>query len=333
MLAGLLCATLAFAALSAPPIALAGGIAAVTLLWGAASYLLLVNGFFLAGLFVFGMVSPIVLVASSLLEDPVAALALGGEKLWVTALFTDIADFTAISEEMPAEKTSEMLNAYFTDVMEVIHLNQGTLLKFIGDAVFAMWGAPIKLANHAELAIKSAIAIQREVERFNESGRFRPLITRIGIHTGPMLVGNLGSKRRLDYTAIGDSVNLASRVEGLNKYFGTRILFTEATRRDAANSVPAVRIGAGRVKGRREVVQLYTAFEPDLEPTVREKWNTALDEFSQRRFDTALELLDWVGNAEPRLEPTARFYGERCREFQQNPPGPAWAGEFEFDKK
>jgi adenylate cyclase len=112
-----------------------------------------------------------------------AALKLGGEKMWLTAMFTDIADFTTITEEMPAERTSEMLNAYFTEVMEVVFKNQGTLLKFIGDAIFAIWGAPVKTQNHAELALQTAIAINREVSRFNATQRFPPLKTRIGIHT------------------------------------------------------------------------------------------------------------------------------------------------------
>jgi len=210
------------------------------------------------------------------LQQEGGALKLGGEKMWLTAIFTDIADFTSISEDMPAERTSEMLNAYFTEVMEVVFKNQGTLLKFIGDAIFAIWGAPIKIQNHAELALQTALAIQREVEKFNASQRFPALKTRVGVHTGPMLVGNLGSSRRFDYTAIGDSVNLASRIEGLNKYFGTTILFSEATRKDAGGFAGAVSIASVRVKGRKEAVQLYTMFDPPLPADSLAEWNGAL---------------------------------------------------------
>jgi adenylate cyclase len=253
--------------------------------------------------------------------------------MWLTAMFTDIADFTTITEEMPAEATSEMLNAYFTEVMDVVFANQGTLLKFIGDAIFAIWGAPVKTSNHAELAIKTALAIHRGVERFNASKRFPPLVTRIGVHTGPMLVGNLGSKRRFDYTAIGDSVNLASRIEGLNKYFGTHILFTEPTRRDAGGVPDAVAIASVRVKGRREAVELYTVFDQPLLKDIAQSWNEALNFFRKSDFVEARQRLELVIAAEPRLAKAATLYVEYIDSFSVSPPPSGWAGELDFEVK
>jgi adenylate cyclase len=260
-------------------------------------------------------------------------LKLGGEKLWLSAMFTDIADFTTITEEMPAERTSEMLNAYFTEVMDVIFKNQGTLIKFIGDAVFAIWGAPLKVANHSELAVQTALAIHKEVERFNSTGRFPPLHTRIGVHTGPMLVGNLGSKRRFDYTAIGDSVNLASRIEGLNKYFGTTVLFSEATRKDAGGVSGALLIAKVRVKGRREAVPLFSVFEPALPSSLAEDWTRALQYFSGAEFDAARGVFTALLDREPRLRTACRLYLEQCELHTREAPPQGWAGELDFDVK
>jgi adenylate cyclase len=261
------------------------------------------------------------------------ALKLGGEKLWLTAMFTDIADFTSITEEMPAEKTSEMLNAYFTEVMDVIFNNQGTLIKFIGDAVFAIWGAPVRVPNHSALAIQTAAAIQREVDRFNGTGRYPKLATRIGIHTGPMLVGNLGSKKRFDYTAIGDSVNLASRIEGLNKYLGTDILLTEATLRDAGGFSQAVEVATVRVKGRSESVKLFSLFEPPLSSSILEQWKGALSDFSAARFSQARERFAAVAKQEARLVVASALYSDECDNFIGKTVEQGWNGALRFDAK
>lgn len=267
-------------------------------------------------------------------KDP-SSLKLGGEKLWLTALFTDIEDFTSISEDMPAERTSEMLNAYFSEVMDVIFKNQGTLLKFIGDAVFAVWGAPIKLHNHAEMAIKTAIDIQQEVHRFNQSARFPALKTRVGIHTGPMLVGNLGSKRRFDYTAIGDSVNLSARIEGINKYFGTEILFSENTRKDAGGVAGAILVGSVRVKGRKEAVKLFTVFTPPLSPQALQAWESALNQFSGANFEEASKTFEEASRNDPRLLTAARLYQLEIENWRNRmaPPPQGWSGELDFESK
>lgn len=349
-----------FAALTISPVYVALIVAGIMVLWVLAAVGLLSAGVFLAGASVTLLLLMILLVSSvvsyvgvrrseralqsafSLYVSPEMvrklqmdkrALQLGGEKLWITAMFTDIADFTTISEDMPAENCCEMLNAYFTEVMEVVFANQGTLLKFIGDAIFAIWGAPVKTPNHSEIAVKTALAIQKGVERFNASKRYPPLNTRIGIHTGPMLVGNLGSVRRQEYTAIGDSVNLASRVEGLNKYFGTSILFTEATRRDAGGLAEAVSIATVRVKGRKEPVELFTLFEPPLSSHATTNWRQALQKFRRGSFDEAGQLFESIRNDEPRLAHAAAVYSEQVKKFNQSPPSQGWDGELDFDVK
>ncbi len=350
-----------FVALSLSPLVFGIVVASAVVAWCLAAFLLIGSGFFLVGACTVLIVLPLLLLGTSLrayllarrseeslrsafelyvspemvpqLQSQGGALTLGGEKLWVTALFTDIQDFTSISEEMPAEKTSEMLNAYFTEVVEVVFRNQGTLLKFIGDAIFAIWGAPIKLANHAELAIKAGRDIRAAVERFNSTQRFPPLITRIGIHTGPMLVGNLGSHKRFDYTAIGDSVNLAARVEGLNKYFGTDILFTEPTRKDTGGFAGAVQIGTVRVKGRREPVRLFSVFDPPLDRGSLAHWEEGLAAFCRAQFSEAERSLTLARDGEPRLRVACELYLNELADLGRTPLPLGWGGELNFESK
>jgi adenylate cyclase len=357
----LLAGMTAFAAFTVSPVVLAYVVAGLISVWAIGAFAMLTSGVFLAGAATTLILLPAIVLVSSVvsyvgarrseealrsafslyvspdmvpkLQDEENALKLGGEKMWLTAMFTDIADFTTITEEMPAEATSEMLNAYFTEVMDVVFANQGTLLKFIGDAIFAIWGAPIKMQNHAEMGIKTALAIQKGVEKFNASKRFPPLVTRIGVHTGPMLVGNLGSKKRFDYTAIGDSVNLASRIEGLNKYFGTIILFTEATRRDAGGIADAVPIATVRVKGRREAVELFSLFDPPLPQEVLATWKEGLARFRRSSFAEAKTAFEQVAQREPRLAKASSLYLEHIEEFRATPQPNGWDGELDFDVK
>lgn len=358
---GLIMAGMVCASFVATPVALAVATGVFVLVWCVASFALLGQGFFLAGAATILIFLPATVLVSALvsyvsarraeeslrsafslyvspemvpkLSQDGGALKLGGEKMWLTAVFTDIADFTSITEDMPAERTSEMLNAYFTEVMEVVFKNQGTLLKFIGDAIFAIWGAPIKIQNHAELALQTAIAINREVERFNSTQRFPPLRTRIGVHTGPMLVGNLGSVKRFDYTAIGDSVNLTSRIEGLNKYFGTSILFTEATRKDAGGFAGAVLMGSVRVKGKKESIVLYSVFDPPLSPKVLEGWNRLYEAFSRAEFERFRIECSGAVASEPRLSKAVQLYQEEVVRYSATPPPQGWGGELEFSSK
>lgn len=361
LLGALLAVGATFLSLSVSPVVFGSMVGGLIVLWSVAAFIAIQSGFFLAGAPIVLIELPVILLCSALysylsarrsaeslrcafslyvspdmvpkLQSEGGALKLGGEKLWITALFTDIADFTTISEGMPAEKTSEMLNAYFTEVVEVVFNNQGTLLKFIGDAIFAIWGAPIKLPNHAELAIKAAISIQKELAKFNATQRFPALLTRIGIHTGPMLVGNLGSQKRFDYTAIGDSVNLAARVEGLNKYFGTNILLTEATIKDAGGFAGVLPIATVRVKGRTEPVRLFTIFDPPLELVVLADWNGALKLFVAAKFSESCELFAKIALQEKRLAKTVSLYKDESEQLQSLNLPQGWAGELDFEVK
>ncbi|MBI1870728.1 MAG: adenylate/guanylate cyclase domain-containing protein [Chlamydiae bacterium] len=260
------------------------------------------------------------------------ALRLGGEKVVATALFTDIEGFTEKAEGMTPENVATLLNAYFTEVMDAIFEKKGTLIKFIGDAVFALWGAPIKTDQHAQWACETALAIQEEIKKFNASGRFPPLKTRIGIHTGPMVVGNLGSKRRFDFTAIGDCVNLASRVEGLNKYFGTQILITDAVLTQS-KSIAHLELGSVQVVGKKECVPLYTLLHEPLPKSIETSWMSALQKFKNQDWDEASKLFEKLYLKNTLLKKSCELYLEQIKFHRVHPPAQEWKGEIVFTAK
>jgi len=271
-------------------------------------------------------------MAEEVAKNP-AAIALGGKGEYATAVFTDIAGFTTITETMSPEQVSEMLNAYFSEVMDVIFPLKGTLIKFIGDAVFALWGAPLKVPDHALKACQAALAIQEEVEKFNNSNRFPALRTRIGVHTGSMVVGNLGSHRRFDFTAIGDSVNLASRVEGVNKYFGTTILITDTVNRELKGQLPTLLLGSIAVAGKNESISLFNLTRTPFPETVVKKWEKVLRDFQFRRWDQALDGINSVISEAPALSTAAELYRELIEEYKVTPPPEEWNGTVSFSKK
>ncbi len=254
-------------------------------------------------------------------------LELGGELVTATALFTDIEGFTQLSEKMAPGETAAMLNSYFTEVMEAIFQKRGTLIKFIGDAVFALWGAPVKMEEHAQKAFEAAFAIMHEVERFNESGRFPRLHTRIGLNTGAMLVGNLGAAKRFDFTAIGDAVNLASRVEGMNKYLGTTLLMTENTYDGLAKKEGIIPFGRFKVSGKAESIPLYGIFnEPPAAGEVV-KFAEAVRLYQSGEFTAAKAALNALCTG--KFETAAKLYLES---LPDSLPG-SWDGSIRLESK
>lgn len=189
---------------------------------------------------------------------------LGGEEREVTVLFSDIAGFTAISEACDPAALVQGLNTYFSTMTDIIEAHGGFVDKYIGDAIVAVFGAPVNDPRHAEQAVRAAMqmraALRAEPERFSLAGL--QLKTRIGLNTGRVLIGNIGSPRRFNYTAMGDAVNLASRLEGANKVYGTSILVSEDTIKAAGDAIIARRVDIVRVVGRAQPVRLYEPLAP-----------------------------------------------------------------------
>lgn len=190
-------------------------------------------------------------VLAEILKNPNKA-GLGGEEKEITVLFSDIRGFTSFSEKTNPTQLVDFLNEYFSEMTETVIKNEGTLDKYIGDAIMAFWGAPIENKNQADLALNAAIEMIRKLEKFPE------LKIGIGIHTGKAVVGNIGSSDRIQYTAIGDTVNIASRLEGLNKNFGTQIIISENTKSKLANNYQLKNLGIVYVKGREEKINIYS---------------------------------------------------------------------------
>lgn len=198
-------------------------------------------------------------VVDQLVDDP-SALSIKGDRREVTFIFTDIASFTTLSEGLTSEKLSEVLNAYLDGACAIILKYQGTIDKFIGDAIMAIFNAPIPQADHAERAVKCALELDVYAEEFKKAQNAAGIpigVTRIGIHTGVATVGNFGSATRMDFTALGDTVNTAARTEGVNKYFGTRICVTEETVAACPN-LKFRPIGDVVLKGKTKPVGLFS---------------------------------------------------------------------------
>ncbi len=198
-------------------------------------------------------------VMDEILKDP-TRLKLGGEKQHLTVLFSDIRGFTTLSEKLAPEEIVCVLNEYLSDMVKDVFNNDGTLDKFIGDAVMAFWGAPIAQNDHQLKAVRCAIDMVRSLralqKKWQEEGK--PIFhIGIGINTGDMVVGNMGSMDRMDYTVIGDNVNLGARLEGLNKEYGTEIIISETTYDSVKDSISANYLGEVKVKGKEKAVKIY----------------------------------------------------------------------------
>jgi adenylate cyclase len=203
-------------------------------------------------------------VAEEILKDR-ERLKLGGNRSTVAVLFSDIRNFTTLSEQCEAEEVVKLLNDYFTRMLDPVFRYEGTLDKFIGDAIMAVFGAPIEMENSAERAVQAALEMRRALRWYNEdrAGRGEPPIDNgIGITKGEAISGNIGSEQRMDYTVIGDTVNLASRLEGLTKEYDYKILINEGVYAEIKDKIPCVDLGFAHVKGKGGGVHIYGVPDP-----------------------------------------------------------------------
>jgi adenylate cyclase len=266
-------------------------------------------------------------------------LKLGGERKELTVLFSDIRGFTTLSERMPPEQLVGFINQYLTPMTDVVFANGGTLDKYIGDAIMAFWGAPVDQPDHALRACSAALGFLERLDELRAGWRKAGLPEvdiGVGISSGPMNVGHMGTEHRFSYTVMGDAVNLASRLEGLNKAYDTRILISAGTYAQVRPHVTARRLGVVRVKGKHKPTNIYElralgaptgkdaeaveAFEGGVECFLTRDFAT-----SEAWFRRVLEL--WPGDG-----PTLRYL-EEINVLKWNRPGPDWDGVFTVTTK
>ncbi len=258
---------------------------------------------------------------------------IGGEHRRMTILFSDIAGFTPIAEQLEADTLVELLGEYLDGMTAPIAADGGTVDKYIGDAIMAFWGAPSPRDDHARAAVVAALAMQSTLAELRARWVARglpPVKARIGLHTGEVIVGNLGSSVRFNYTVIGDVVNLASRLEGLNKYYGTGILISEDTRLEIGDTAVVRAVDLVSVKGKKEPVRVHEVLAlaeaaSDDDRRLAELSVQALDGYLARDWAASLELCREIQSFRPEDVP-AEILLDRCTEYAQCPPGADWDG-------
>ncbi len=255
-------------------------------------------------------------------------LVLGGEQRNISILFSDIRGFTTFSEKLAPTELVKLLNEYLSPMTRIVLEERGTLDKFIGDAVMALYNAPLDVPDHAERACATAVRMMAKMKELNDTfsaNGMQAIEIGIGINTGLAVVGNMGADIRFDYTAIGDSVNLASRLEGLNKYYGSRILVSEDTHKQVANGNFRFReIDRVRVKGKSQPVVMYELMVADYE--ILPRFEEGLQLYRNRQFAVAKDIFDELVAATG--DGPARLYSQRCGEFIEQPPEEEWDGAY-----
>jgi len=264
-----------------------------------------------------------------------------GQNKELTVLFSDVRGFTTISESLDAKTLSEFINAFLTPFTKVIYNNRGTIDKYMGDCIMAFWGAPIDDADHARHGVISAFQMLKAMEELNLEFAKRnwPAIkVGIGLNTGKMSVGNMGSEIRLAYTIMGDAVNLGSRLEGITKEYGVAIIIGPDTRTSLPDLI-ARELDRVRVKGKDIPVTIYEPLGFESEVSADKLlalglFEKALANYRDQQWDIAQQQLeDLLSNHRATGEVLYELYLERIGLLRENPPGQNWDGSFTFTKK
>jgi adenylate cyclase len=259
-------------------------------------------------------------------------LKLGGEKRELTVFFSDIRGFTTISEGLQPEELVELLNVYLGSMTDIIFQHEGMLDKYIGDAVMAVWGAPLPQPDHALHACQATLEMVSRLRELNESWKPRgwPLMEiGIGLNSGPMVFGNMGSEQHLSLTVMGDNVNLGSRLEGLNKMYGTTVLASESTVDAVGDAVVTRELDLVRVKGKLLPVRIYEVLglssEREKSTALIERSERGLAAYRERRWEEAHGIFTAIA-AEYHGDGPSKLYMLRCEQMMKTPPGPDWDG-------
>ncbi len=271
-------------------------------------------------------------VIEQIMRDP-NSLKLGGERRELTIFFSDLQGFSTISEKLGPEDLTKLLNDYLSDMTDIILEEGGTLDKYEGDAIIAFWNAPLHQPDHAVRAVRASVRCQRKLAERRAEFEQRTgavLKMRIGLNTGPVVVGNMGSSNRFDYTVLGDAANLASRLEGANKALGTYLMIAESTWSQTAGAFPGRVLGQLRVVGRKTPVRVYeaTGLEGEAPGEAETKFEAALAQAKAGRWADAAEAFTALGD-----DAAAKTYAKKCRELAAAGSGATWDGIWNLTEK
>ncbi len=277
-------------------------------------------------------------IVDEILSDP-DNVELGGRKQRMSVFFSDVRGFTTISEKLDPQVLSKVLNDYLTPMTEIVFANKGTLDKYMGDAVMAFFGAPIFFEDHAKYACRCALQSIVKLKQLQEEFKAKGLPNidiGIGLNTAEMSVGNMGSDIVRSYTVMGDAVNLGSRLEGINKEYGTRIIISEFTYNDVKNAFTTREIDWVRVKGKNQPIRIYELIgegPPQAETKqLIELFSAGFAFYHEKKFKEALEQFNAALNVRPD-DPVSTLYVERCQDYLGEPPPENWDGVFVMKTK
>jgi adenylate cyclase len=271
-------------------------------------------------------------VIEQIMRDP-GSLKLGGERRELTIFFSDLQGFSSISERLGPEDLTKLLNDYLSDMTDIILEEGGTLDKYEGDAIIAFWNAPLMQPDHAVRAVRASVRCQRKLAERRAEFEERTgavLKMRIGLNTGAVVVGNMGSSNRFDYTVLGDAANLASRLEGANKALGTYMMVAESTWAQTNGAFPGRELGCLRVVGRKTPVRVYeaTGLAGEAASAAEQAFEAALALARAGQWTAAAEAFDKLAD-----EAAAKTYAAKCRALAAAGPGAAWDGIWNLTEK
>ena len=278
-------------------------------------------------------------VVNQLIEDP-GMLKLGGERKELTAFFSDLVGFTKISEALTPDQLVDLLNKYLTEMTDILLKHNGTVDKFEGDAIVSFFGAPVSFEDHARRSCFAALDMQKRLEELREEwGKQggQELRMRIGLNTGNMVVGNMGSKNRMDYTMMGDAVNLAARLEMTNKQYMTSTMISEFTYEQVKDDVEVRELDSIRVMGKEQTIKIYELLgrKGEIDDRMKEiipQFQEGLKYYKNRQWDDGITCFENILNVHDDDGPSLVYF-ERCITFQNYPPDDDWDGVFTLRTK
>lgn len=276
-------------------------------------------------------------LVDSIISDP-KKLNLGGERKELSVLFSDVRGFTSISEKMTASELAQFMNDYLTPMTEIVIEERGTIDKYMGDAIMAIFGAPVPYEEHAVMAVRAGLRMLEKLDKMKEVWREQglpPIDIGVGVNTGDMSVGNMGSTRIFSYTVMGDSVNLGSRLEGLTKNYGVRFIVSEFTVPHLNGQFVLKELDRVKVKGKQEPVVIHevlceqSASEASEAKQKASRFEAALELYYEAKFAEAKSQFQAIED----VDATAKMYVERCALWMETPPEEGWDGSWTMTTK